>query len=226
MSRKGCPNKIQSGIVYPRKCNHCDYISNNPSMFHYHKRTHEVIPEGTLCDHGCGQHATVINTHGKYTCRPVAQHCPEYIKQHSERITKQWKNPMFDDRRTETKERFRKHCYENDEVKIKQLATLKKKWGDFTPEQMKDFRHYGRRVRSRAQKWAREQGYELGQQTYHVDHKLSIWDAWRAGLSESIVNHPANLQILEAKQNSSKGANSILTVEELLNLINLNNSTN
>ena len=61
----------------------------------------------------------------------------------------------------------------------------------------------------------------LGQQTYHVDHKLSVFDAWKAGLSESVVNHPANLQILEAKQNSSKGAKSSITVEELLKLINL-----
>jgi len=85
---------------------------------------------------------------------------------------------------------------------------------------MKDFRHYARRMRSRAQKWAKEQGYELGQQTFHVDHKLSILDAWHAGLPESVVNHPANLQILEAKRNSSKGANITITVEELLRLIN------
>lgn len=84
---------------------------------------------------------------------------------------------------------------------------------------MQDYRHYGRRVRSRAQKWAKEQGFVLGQQTHHVDHKLSIWDAWKAGLSESIVNHPANLQILDAKANSSKGAKSSLTVDELLKLI-------
>jgi hypothetical protein len=52
---------------------------------------------------------------------------------------------------------------------------------------------------------------------------LSIFDAWKAGLSENIVNHPANLQILEAKKNSSKGSKSILTVEELMRLINEQN---
>jgi len=43
-----------SKITYPRKCNECDYVSNNPAMYHYHKKTHEPIPVGTLCKHGCG----------------------------------------------------------------------------------------------------------------------------------------------------------------------------
>ena len=68
-------------------------------------------------------------------------------------------------------------------------------------------------------RWAKEQGYVLGQQTIHVDHKLSILDAWHAKLSVETVSHPANLQILEAKKNSSKGRKSSLTVNELLNLL-------
>jgi len=214
---KGSKNKIQTGIVYPRKCDHCDYVSNNPSMFHYHKKIHDPIPHGKLCDHGCGQKATSINTNGKYTCLSKYQYCPMYKKLLANRTEKSWISA--DDRKKKTKDTFFEYCYGNDEVKEKQKATLKKKWGNFTPEQMKDYRHYGRRVRSRAQKWAKEQGFVLGQQTYHVDHKLSIWDAWQAGLSESIVNHPANLQILDAKANSSKGAKSSLTVDELLKLI-------
>ena len=74
-------------------------------------------------------------------------------------------------------------------------------------------------MRKRAQQWAKEQGYELGVTTYHVDHKLSILDAWKANLPAEIVNHPANLQILEAKQNSSKGSKSSITIDELLKLI-------
>ena len=57
MLRKGCPNKKKSGIIYPRKCEHCDYISNNPAMYSIHKKTHQPIPDGQLCDHGCGQNA-------------------------------------------------------------------------------------------------------------------------------------------------------------------------
>jgi len=216
MSRKGCPNKVHSGIHYPRKCEQCDYVSNNPSMYSYHKRTHNPIPKNQQCDHGCNAPALFMGTGGKYTCHKNAHHCPEYIRRHAVRIAKQWEGATA--RKEATKESLIKRLH-NEETHNKLKATLKKKWGDFTPEQMKDFRHYGRRIRSRAQKWAKEQGYVLGQQTYHVDHKLSIWDAWQAGLSEEIVNHPANLQILEAKKNTSKGRNSILTVEELLLLI-------
>jgi uncharacterized protein (DUF2132 family) len=74
-------------------------------------------------------------------------------------------------------------------------------------------------MRSRAQKWARSQGFTLGQQTYHVDHKLSILDCWKLNLSEDIVNHPENLQILEAKKNSSKGSKSSITFDELMTKI-------
>jgi len=217
MSRKGCPNKVHSGIYYPRKCEYCGYISNNPSMYHYHKKTHSPIPEGTLCWKGCGNPATVLNTRGRYTCLPKVQQCPEYIKQHSIRVSKTWEGDIA--RKEKTKEIFFKYCCGVPDVMEKQKTTLKKKFGDFTPEQMKDYRHYARRIRSRAQKWAKEQGHTLGQQTYHVDHKLSVLDAWKAGLSEEIVNHPANLQILEAKINSSKGSKSSITVNELFELI-------
>jgi hypothetical protein len=154
----------------------------------------------------------------------VSHHCPEYIKRHSERVTTQWDGAS--ERKEKTRETFFKHCCGNDEVRAKQKATLKKKFGNFTPEQAKDFRHYARRVRQRAQRWARENGYNIGQQTFHVDHKLSIIDAWKAGLPESIVNHPANLQIIEAKKNSSKGSTSILTVDELIVLTQASNEGN
>lgn len=186
-------------------------------MYHYHKKTHEPIPASQLCAHGCGMPALFRGTGGIYTCLSIAQHCPEYIKQTSVRVTKSWENS--EERKQKTKETFAIYCSENVSVRGKIKETLRKKWGDFTPEEMRDYRHYGRRVRNRAQKWAKEQGYVLGKQTYHVDHRLSIWDAWQAGLSESIVNHPANLQILDAKLNSSKGAKSDITVEELMKLI-------
>lgn len=206
---------------YPRKCEHCEYVSNNPSMYCYHKKTHEPIPNGQLCDHGCGRPALYRGTGGKYTCEKVAQQCPEYLRKHSNRVIEQWQSPQSDKRKVETKERFIEHCCGNETAREKNKEVIKKKWGNFTPEQLKDYRHYARRVRARAQKWARAQGYTLGQQTYHVDHILSIWDAYAAGLSEEIVNHPVNLQIVEAKKNTSKGATSYFTVEELLEKIKL-----
>jgi hypothetical protein len=213
MSRKGKPN-LKGKQDYPRKCEHCDYVSNNPSMYHYHKKTHNSIPDGTLCWQGCGQPATVLNTHGKYTCLPKTQHCPEYIKQHSARVAKQWVGA--DQRKQETKQRFLEHCCGVPEVLQKMSDTKRKKFGTLDPDKAAEFRRYARFIRQRAQRWAKDQGYVLGKHTYHVDHKLSILDAWKAGLSEEIVNHPANLQIIEAKKNCGKGANSTLTVDELL----------
>jgi len=220
MSRKGCPNKVQSGITYPRKCESCDYVSNNPAMYHYHKKTHNLIPEGKLCDGGCGQLAIIINTHGKYTCLPNAHKCPEYLKRHSELVKSQWDKPESNERRIKTRETFDKHCSNNIEVRNKTTSAIRKKYGNLTPEQLKNYRSYARRIRRRSQSWAKQNDYVIGKYTFHVDHKLSIFDAWNANLSIDIVSHPANLQILEAKQNCSKGPKSILTVEELMRLIN------
>jgi hypothetical protein len=188
-------------------------------MYHYHKKTHEDIPEGTLCSHGCGQVAKLKNTRGNYICSEIAQRCPAYILNHSHRIKEHWERPESIKRKEETKERFFLYCCGVPEVVEKQKKTKKKKWGNFTPDQMRDFRHYARRIRTRAQSWARSQGYILGQQTFHVDHMFSVRDAWIANVSEEIVNHPANLQVIEAKKNSSKGCKSSITLDELLRRI-------
>lgn len=203
---------------YPRKCEHCDYVSNNPTMYSYHKKTHEPIPDGQPCNHGCGQTALFRGTGGKYTCAVVAQHCPEYTRKHSLRVKEQWQRSDSIKRKEETKQSFVGRLH-NEETVAKQIKTKREKFGTLDPVKAKEYRHYARAIRQQAQKWAKEQGYELGKQTYHVDHKLSIIDAWNAGLSADIVNHPANLQIIEAKKNSSKGAKSSITLDELLSLI-------
>lgn len=218
MTRKGRLNN--KGIIqYPRKCDQCDYMSNNPVMYHYHKHTHDPILAGTLCDLGCGQMAIVRGTGGKYTCQTVAHHCPEYLKKLSIQIKKQWDCPESIKRKERTRESFIKRVH-NQETYSKSKNTKRQKFRIITPEQIKDYRHYARKIRSRAQQWAREQGYKIGKQTLHVDHKLSILDAWHANLPAEIVNHPVNLQILEAKKNSSKGSRSSITVEELMKNIN------
>ena len=204
-------------ITYPRHCSYCSYVSNNPTMHHYHKQTHEPIPPGTLCDHGCGQLAQYKGTGGKYTCKKIAHQCTAYLLRHSASVTKQWEGN--DTRKKKTKERFLECCAGNKTAIDKMSMTKRAKFGTLDPDKAKEYRHYARFIRQRAQKWAKAQGYKIGPQTYHVDHKLSIMDAWKAGLAENVVNHPANLQILDAKQNTSKGANSIITAEELLKLI-------
>lgn len=208
------PIKIQ----YPRKCNHCDYISNNPQMWHYHNKMHDPIPSDKLCDNGCGNHANFFNTKGRYTCVKISQRCPEYIRTHADRIKEHWSRPEAIDRKEQTKTSFVNRLHNTETVdRIKE--TKKRKSGLLTPDDSKNYRHYARAIRQRAQLWARENGYNIGKQTYHVDHKLSILDAWHAKLPLEIVNHPANLQILEARKNSSKGRKSIITVDELYDLI-------
>lgn len=212
------PSKDYVKLVYPRKCEHCDYVSNNPSMHHYHKRIHAAIPEGTLCSHGCGQHAKFRNTNGKYTCLEVSQKCPRYILDQSQRVKGHWERPAAIKRKEQAKNSFIDRLH-NQETVNKMKATKRKKTGILTPEQMKDFRHYARRIRAQAQCWAKEQGYTLGQQTWHVDHKLSILDAWNHKLPIEVVNHPTNLQIIDARMNSIKGSKSSITIEQLLCLI-------
>ena len=213
---KGSKNKILTGITYPRKCSHCDYISNNPAMYHYHKKTHSSIPENTYCYFGCNCKAEYRNTKGNYTCKEQYSECPAYLLQLSNRSKSSWKNDNA--RKEKTKKSFIDRLH-NQKTVEKMKETKRKKYNTLMPEIIKEYRHYARYIRTKAQQWAKEQGYKIGKQTYHVDHKLSIKDAWCAKLSIKIVNHPANLQIIEAKKNSSKGAKSILTVEELLILI-------
>ena len=207
-------------IQYPRKCNHCDYISNNPQMWHYHNMTHDPIPQGILCDQGCGKPALFKNTNSRYTCCKITQHCESYTKEHSSRIKQHWERPGADERKAKTKQTFLESACTPEAIN-KMKETKRKKSGLLTPEDAKNYRHYARAIRQRAQMWATANGYELGQQTYHVDHKLSILDAWNANLPAEIVNHPANLQILEAKENSKKGSKSIITIEQLYEMIKL-----
>lgn len=208
------PNKIE----YPRKCNHCEYVANNPQMWHYHNKTHAPIPKGQLCDHGCGCFAIVRGTGGVYSCSSISQRCPAYVKNHSERIKSHWQRPEAEQRKIRTTEILLKSAC-TPEATHKMKETKKKKSGLLTPIDAKNYRHYARSIRERSQMWAKDNGYHIGKQTYHVDHKLSILDAWHANLPAEIVNHPVNLQILEAKKNSSKGSKSILTIDELYDMI-------
>lgn len=215
---KGSKNKIQTGISYPRKCEQCDYWSNNPSMYHYHKKTHQEIPRGTLCENGCGNLARFINTRGLMLCLAKTHHCKTYIEQVSKKVTEQWNTPESSIRREAFSQSFKNRMC-RPEIYKKISDTRRKKFGTYTPERAKEFRHYARFIRKRAQIWAKKMGYDIGRDTCHVDHILSINDAWKAGLSEEIVNHPVNLRILDSRMNSSKGSTSLITVDELIRKI-------
>lgn len=187
-------------------------------MYHYHTKTHDPIPSEQLCDHGCGSPAQFRGTGGVYSCVKNSFTCFAYLQQHSARVKTHWERPEATERREQTKKILLKTACTPEAID-KMKETKRKKSGLLTPQDAKNYRHYARAIRQRAQIWAKEQGYEIGRQTYHVDHKLSILDAWNANLPAEIVNHPVNLQILEATANTSKGAKSTITVEELLNLL-------
>lgn len=204
-------------ITYPRKCPECDYIANNPAMFFYHKKTHQPIPQDAECHFGCGNKATHRNTGGKFTCKEKWADCPEYLKKLSERTTKSWEGNT--ERKEKTKKIFEEQVVYNKEVREKSIRAVKEK-AILLPEDAKDYRAYARKCRKLAQQWAKENGYELGQQTYHVDHKLSVLDGYYAGLSVEVVSHPANLRVISAIENVAKGRNSIISVEELCEQLN------
>ena len=67
--------------------------------------------------------------------------------------------------------------------------------------------------------WAMECGYEIGKQTFHVDHTYRVLDGFINGAEPNIISHPANLRILEAKKNSGKGSKSEIALEELFGRI-------
>lgn len=201
-------------ITYPRPCPQCDYSANNASSFHYHKRTHELIPVGKLCDHGCGQLAIHRNTGGVYSCNTNSHRCPEYIRQHSIRIQEQWKIAP-ESRRIQTKKIFEEQVVYNEDARHKSRESISKR-RIIKASDAKDYRSYARKCRKVAQKWAKENGHKISRDTFHVDHRLSLVDAYNAKLDVAIASHPANLQILPAIDNSRKWGHSEITVDQLL----------
>lgn len=207
-----------NSIKYPRKCETCDYISNNPSMFHYHKKTHNSV-EGQICDHGCGLPAKTISTWGKYCCCESFNICSGYLKLHSKRITEQWQRPEANQRKIDTAVSLIERLH-TEEMRARQKKTMREKTGLLTEERRLVFRRYAYACRKLSQLWAKDNGYEIGRQTFHVDHIYSVLDGFKNEVPPSAISHPCNLRILEAMRNSSKGSKSEITLAELYNRIN------
>jgi hypothetical protein len=218
--RSDTESRKANKIVYPRKCETCDYISNNPSMFHYHNKTHGAV-DGKICDHGCGKPAKTISTWGRYCCSESFSQCPGYLKILSDRVTSGWSLPESEQRKIDTAASMVERLC-TPEMRQKGRITKWAKWGmeNATEEQWKEFRRYARSCRKLSQKWGKDNGYETGRQTFHVDHIYSIRDGFVNKVSPLILSHPANLRILGAKQNSSKSFKSEITLDELLLKIN------
>jgi hypothetical protein len=146
------------------------------------------------------------------TCNKNSHLCPEYLRAHSERIKAQWDSDAGKARKEATD--FRDIAIRG--IVTKQKLDLFNKPTITDPATAKTYRSYARVARTRAQQWAKDQGYELGQQTYHVDHKFSLMECFKNNLPIDVANHPYNLQVISATDNSSKGMGCSITLEELL----------
>lgn len=217
---KGSQNNKHS-ISYPRTCVECGYVSNNPAMYSYHKKTHDPIPYGTKCHMGCGKNAKHKNTNGKYTCNKNFWDCTEYIKNVSIRVKNDWDGNSA--RKEKTKKIFEDLVVYNEDARKKCVNAIKDN-AIIYPSDAKDYRSYARKCRSIAQKWAKENGHTLGVKGNHVDHKLSLSHCYNLGLSVDIASHPANLRIVGYRENVAKGPRSLISVERLLEEIKKFNS--
>ena len=215
MSRvKGSKNK-KPCLVYPRKCNYCDYMSNNPSMWHYHNQTHSPIPEGSMCEHGCQRTALFRGTGGKLSCEKISQRCPAYIERHSKRVQEQWQSEKSIDRKAQTTKLFLETCAYNEVSRQKLREVLRNKLKSMTPTEAQEYTVYSRAARRLSRRDMDKLISKVDYKTYQIDHILSLYDCWRLGLSIDIAAHLANCKIIHRSQNASKGKKSWISLDAL-----------
>lgn len=59
------------------KCPHCDHVAVSRKKDTRHLwLNHQPVPQGKLCDFGCGQNATHTVSTGRYACAESAHFCP------------------------------------------------------------------------------------------------------------------------------------------------------
>jgi hypothetical protein len=209
-------------ITYPRKCNTCSHIANNPTNWHYHKQIHKDIPEGQLCDFGCETKANFRKTTGKYSCLSNTHQCPGYLRQHSEQTLQQWKNNNWENRkkvltnRTKNETKIQIQARAEKQIKTKRAKRL-------ACENTSDMRKYKRLITYHSYR-----SYEIhkedinpnnlpiGKLQYHIDHKVSKHVGWFLKIPIDIMSHPKNLQILEYDKNAMKSSKCSLNPIQLL----------
>jgi len=88
-----------------------------------------------------------------------------------------------------------------------------------------DYERYYRSVKTETRKTCkyfqeRIEGFFTKERGWHLDHILSISDAWRARIDPEIVGHFCNLRYIPATQNLKKNKKSDITFEKLQERIN------
>ena len=162
---------------------------------------------GTLCDNGCGSPAKYVSLNGSLLCESNKNKCEMNRLATASRVKKDWSGNKGDIRKRNA-----------NFSEIAKLASPRQPT-IICPSTAKEYRRYARAARTRAQRWARDNGYEIGQQTFHVDHRVSLLECFLNGVDISTANHPCNLRVIDAKDNVAKGSRSSMTLNELNKLI-------
>jgi hypothetical protein len=213
---------------YPRKCDLCDYHSNNPSMFYYHKKTHQEIPYGQLCDHGCNKPAIIIRTNGSFCCSTKTQDCPQYRKEHSKRVKEQW-NKMdgkVKKKRIQKAKESLKVTYTQEYIE-KAKQTKIKRLLNISREQTNDYKQYVRLVHQLTQysikndpilsrtvvsRWKKD--------SLHIDHKVSKRIGFYLGIPPEFIANSLNLEAILASKNNQKYIKCSMNPIDLLENLN------
>lgn len=213
-------------INYPRSCEICGYAANNPAMYFYHKKTHDPIPEGTLCYRNCGKLATVCRTNGKYVCSPDLKDCKSYIEKLSNSIKNMWADEKYDKRKKQNGERVRAWSKETRQI-ANEKQTITKRNKRLSLEQTYDRKKYGRAVHYHSQKNYRlnkevinPDNNEIGLRKYHLDHKVSQFVGYLIGIPIDIISSVENLAIIPAQINTVKCSKCSLHPLKLLEMVN------
>lgn len=109
--------------------------------------------------------------------------------------------------------------YERGYRKKKKILEEQGVW--LSDDKVSDFRKYSRLVRrlTNKQDISNLSNAELrGVNTFHLDHKLSIYDGFINNMPTFVISAVVNLVMLPRKVNQCKGRNSSITKDELLKL--------
>lgn len=119
--------------------------------------------------------------------------------------------------------RFGGHPTKSPAVKAKTANTniMRGRW-KHPDEDVSDLHCYTRRARRLSkrtyEKWSHvlnPNGYKIGRTDYHIDHKLSIRDAYDLKVPMEILCHPENLRVILSGDNIRKGRSSVISLTDL-----------
>jgi hypothetical protein len=209
-------------IYYPRMCDHCNHVSNNPSAWHYHKRKHEPIPDGQLCEGGCGQPAVIRNTRGTYKCDENAHSCPQYRKEHSDRIKMQWQENLWTVRRQAVAGLMKDPEIIEKQVKRANATKRRRMLSDIWTKERRRYVYAVHKLTMETYEKHKDEinpdNLPLGRFEYHIDHKVSKLRGWIEKIPPETMARKENLEILWWRDNVSKNAQCSMLIEDLISL--------